>query len=184
MARLTPWRRDREIGAASGLSRLRSDMERVFDRFFEPSSWNGGESWLGGEWMPAIDIKDKATEITVCAELPGLKPEDIQISVCGDSVCLSGQRQEEKTDEGEGYYTRERRQGSFCRTIDLPPGADTDRVTADYKDGELTVHIPKSPASQPRKIAINTPGRESTRIQPQRSGDAARREDKPAMAQR
>jgi HSP20 family protein len=148
MRSLTPWRREE-----TGLSRLHSDMDRLFDRFFEP--WNSGESSATSGWIPAIDVKDRQDEITVCAELPGMKPEDIQVAVSGNTLTLSGERKEETEDERKGYYARERRYGSFFRSIELPPGADADRVRADYKDGELIVHIPKGETSRPRRIAVN-----------------------------
>ncbi|HYD00350.1 MAG TPA: Hsp20/alpha crystallin family protein [Phycisphaerales bacterium] len=157
MANLTPWRRSGNTGDLAGLNQFRSDMDRLFDRFFTPLDQG---PLMGNEWLPAVDVKDKGNEVTVCAELPGLKPEDIDISVSGNTLQIRGERKEETEDSGGGYYARERRYGTFSRSIELPPGVDAGRIAADYRDGELIVHIPKSEQDKPRRIAVNTPGRE------------------------
>jgi HSP20 family protein len=152
----TPWKRDR--ASDTSMTRLRSEMDRVFDRFFEPVMWGGREFQGAGQWLPAVDVKDRENEVTVCAELPGLKPEDIEISLSGSTLHICGRRDEEREDTGAGYYTKERRFGSFARSIELPVEADVEKVTAEYSDGELTVHVPKSGTQRPRRIPVNGSG--------------------------
>ncbi|HZW07693.1 MAG TPA: Hsp20/alpha crystallin family protein [Phycisphaerales bacterium] len=156
MANIIPWRRSSNTGDLAGVNQFRSDMDRLLDRFFTPLEQG---PLTGDVWLPAVDVKDKGNEVTVCAELPGLKPEDIDISVSGNTLQIRGERKEEVEDSGSGYYARERRYGAFSRTIELPTGVDAGRIAADYRDGELIVRIPKSEQDKPRRIAVNTPGR-------------------------
>jgi HSP20 family protein len=138
--------------------RLRSELDRLFDHFFGPWAAPAG-SWpsFRGAWSPTVDIIDAGDEFTVRAEVPGLDPEDVRLSVTGNSLELSGEKKEEHEDHGKGYVRSERRYGSFVRRIPVPPGTDPDKISADYDRGVLTVHLPKSESRKPRQIPVSGP---------------------------
>ena len=143
----------RDVAGAGSLRRFRSQMDRLFDSFFGLAPW---EESLPGSWAPDVEVADTAKEIVVKAEVPGLGPEDIDVRVSGNVLTLSGEKKEETEEKREGYYRSERRFGSFLRTIDLPHGAKADAVTAEYDKGILTVRIPKTEESAPRKVEIKS----------------------------
>ena len=106
-------------------------------------------------WSPAIEVKQKDGKLTVTAELPGLKKEDVKVNVTGDTLTLEGERKHEKEEKREGYYHSERSYGKFLRSIPLPEGAKTDQTSAQFKDGmlEITVPVPEvKPKSQQVQI--------------------------------
>ncbi|MBO6604517.1 MAG: Hsp20/alpha crystallin family protein [Roseicyclus sp.] len=107
---------------------------------------------------PTLDIIDKGTEIKLVAELPGMAEEDIDLRVTDHSLTLRGEKTEEveEGDEDGDYYVNERRFGAFTRTVQLPEGVDHDGIKAHFKNGVLTVHLPKKPEAQQtgRKIAV------------------------------
>lgn len=143
-----------------GLRSLRSELDRLFDRFFGPErGWRGGPAAAGAGWSPSVDVVDADREFTVRAEMPGLDPEDIRVSVVGDVLVLAGEKRDEHEDKWKGFVRSERRYGAFRKLIPIPAGADPDRVTADYDRGVLTVHLPKSEARKPRPITISGPRR-------------------------
>lgn len=134
------------------LSRTDRDMEDIFNRFFRglPSAEAEG---LG--WSPAIDVVDRKDELLLRADLPGLTEKDIDVTVKDGALTLRGQRKEEKeTKEGEEYYCCERWSGSFSRTLTLPPGINSEKVSASFKNGVLEIHIPKAKEAEGKKIEI------------------------------
>jgi len=150
-----------------GITRLRSELERLFDRFFGPE-W-GSFSGLGrgmlsalpspqSGWMPSVDVTDSEREFTVRAELPGLDAKDIDVSVSGNRLVLSGEKKEEHEEKGKAFFRSERRYGTFRRAIPLPAGADPDRIRAEYDQGVLVVHVEKSEAVRPKRIEVSSPG--------------------------
>jgi HSP20 family protein len=141
----------RDVAGTGSLRRFRSQMDRLFDSFFGLAPW---EETLPGAWTPDLEVADTGKEIVVKAEVPGLGPEDIDVRVSGSVLTLSGEKKEESEEKREGYYRSERRFGSFFRTIDLPPGARADSVTAEYAKGILTVKIGKTEAPAPKKIEV------------------------------
>lgn len=146
-------RRERD-GADTGLMQLRSEMDRLFNSFFEtpfavPVPTGG---WSG--WSPAIDVTDHEDEIVVCAEVPGLNPDEIDISISGNELTISGEKRESSEDTQRGVHRSERRFGAFSRVIGLPAEVDADKVRAECRNGELVVHIPKSETQKPRKIPV------------------------------
>lgn len=157
--KMIPWRKKEAAGRPepeSGLGRLRTEMDRLFDRFFS-NPWAAlmqgpWTSWSG--WMPALDVSDGDKEVTVRAEVPGVDPKDIELSVTGNTLTISGQKKECREEKGKGFMRSECRYGSFHRTVELPPGTDPDKITAEYSRGVLTVRVGKTKASTVRKIAI------------------------------
>lgn len=135
------------------IGRLRSEMGRMFDRWFrEPFEELTEELELG----PEMDIVEEGDEIVVRAEIPGVDPKSIDLSILGRELSVSGEKKEEKTEEHGTVYRSERWYGSFCRTIQLPESADTDRCTADYSDGILTIRFPKLEGT--RRVTVSGGG--------------------------
>ena len=133
------------------LARLPDRFDELFGRFF-----GEGESELfgGGGWCPALDIAEKDDSVVVRVELPGLKSEDIEISVDRNMLTVSGEKKDESETTGENSYHVERRYGKFTRTISLPGEVNTDKIEAAQHEGVLTITLPKSEAAKPRKISV------------------------------
>lgn len=133
---------------------LRSAMDRLFeDSFVSPMSWR---TMSGGETLtPAIDVHETPDEIVVTAVLPGIRADDVEITMTGQTLTLRG---EFKADEQVGrdeYLYRERRYGTFSRSLQLPVRVEGDRADARFADGILTLTVPKSAEVKPRQIRIN-----------------------------
>jgi HSP20 family protein len=107
-----------------------------------------------GAFVPAFEVKEMAHEYLFKADLPGVRQDDLDISVTGNRLTVSGHRDAEERDEHATYYAFERSYGTFTRSFTLPEGVDPDRVRADLKDGVLTLIVPKRPEAQPRKINL------------------------------
>ena len=118
-------------------SRLTDEMSRFFGRLGLSGEFLGGDRWL-----PQVDVLRRGDELVVRADLPGLSKDDISVDVSDNMLTIRGERQEETTDEGEGYYLHERRAGSFYRSIPLPDGADVEHARARFTDGVLEVSVP------------------------------------------
>lgn len=107
------------------------------------------------EWIPAVDMYEKDNKYMVKAEIPGLKEEDVDVSVVGDRLNIKGEKKAETEVREENYYRSERSYGSFFRSIDLPPDADPAKVEASYDDGVLEVTIPKTAPVKPKKVKVS-----------------------------
>jgi HSP20 family protein len=94
--------------------------------------------------------------VHVKATVPGMKPDEIQISVTGDTLSISGETESEHEEKDRDYFVRERRMGSFSRSITLPVGVDADKAKADFEDGVLTITLPKSEAEKPKMISVKS----------------------------
>ena len=115
------------------------------------SRWNDvGEN----RWVPPIDVLEREESLEFTAELPGLKKDDIDITVEDKVLTLSGERKFENTEERNGYHRIERSYGTFSRSFTLPHEVDQTKVKASFEDGVLTIQIPKAEAAKPRKIEI------------------------------
>jgi HSP20 family protein len=106
-------------------------------------------------WTPALDVQESKDNYIFRAELPGLKREEIDVSLQDDTLVISGERKVEKVEEGVEVHRQERYYGKFQRTLTLPEPVATDKVKADYKDGVLTVTLPKTEAAKPKKIDVS-----------------------------
>ena len=115
-----------------------ADMHTRLDRLFEDLVATGEKR----EWTPAVDVIREKDKIVVRADMPGIKPEDIKIEVEGDILTVSGEHEETTEEKDEKFVRRERRYGSFMRSIALPAGVDPDSLTATVKDGVLEVTVP------------------------------------------
>ena len=106
-------------------------------------------------WRPAVDIKEEADRFVIMADLPGVDPGDIEITMENGVLSIKGERKSEIRDEKEGYKRVERVSGTFYRRFSLPDSADAERIEAKGKDGVLEVSLPKHEKVQPRRIAVN-----------------------------
>ncbi|MEA3253361.1 MAG: Hsp20/alpha crystallin family protein [Chloroflexota bacterium] len=133
---------------------LRQAMDRLFqDSFIRPSSTL---SAFGEGGMPAIDVYQTPGEVVVKVSAPGLKPEDISIDSTGDTLTIKGESKTEEEIKKEAYLYQERSYGSFCRSINLPNGLQSDKAEANLEDGVLTISIPKAEEVKPKEIKIKT----------------------------
>jgi HSP20 family protein len=107
-----------------------------------------------GGFMPSVDVREGADGYHFRVDLPGVKDENVDISLTGNRLTISGHREDEKRDEGDRYHAYECTYGSFSRSFTLPDGTDSENVRADMKDGVLNVTVPKRPEVQPRRIPI------------------------------
>jgi len=107
-----------------------------------------------GVFAPSFDVKETKDGYEFRADLPGVREEDLEISLTGNRLAISGHREQEKREQGETYYASERSYGVFSRAFTLPDGTDGDNVKAELKNGVLQVLVPKKPEVQPRKITI------------------------------
>ncbi len=149
-----------------GLYDVHGEMNRLFDEMFGGLARRSGS--LQGEgvadsWSPALDVLHDDGDVLVRAELPGVKPDDVDITLSRGVLTISGQRKAEQEQQGQGYYVRERRYGSFRRSLVLPEGIDESKINARYEDGVLEVRIAGAAAVQePKKIQIQAAGGESS----------------------
>ncbi len=138
------------------LSRIRDEFDRMFDE--TPNNTFG--SRLMQKFYetadPVVELRDKKDEYELVAEVPGMSSEDIEIRLSDGMLRLSGEKSESHVEEGESFMFSERHYGSFERAIKLPSGIDHEKISADAKDGLLTIHIPKSAEARQkeRKIPI------------------------------
>jgi HSP20 family protein len=112
------------------------------------------ESMTVAEWAPVVDISENDKEYLIKAELPGIKKEDVHISVEKGVLTISGERKFEKEEKDKKYHRVERAYGAFVRTFIVPDDAEADKVAAEFKDGLLTIHIPKSEKAKPKQIEV------------------------------
>jgi HSP20 family protein len=131
------------------MERLHREMNRLFDTF----SLAGGRTAPG---YPAINIWTNDEAAVVSAELPGLSPDDIEISVVNDTLTLSGARQPDELQEGDRYHRRERSYGRFTRSFELPFKVEADQVEAKFEKGILHISLPRAEADKPRKIDVKS----------------------------
>src|SRR3990170_3053511 len=133
--------------------------ERGFDRLFRDAF-----SAMSGEreaepstrpWAPAVDIYETENSIVLKAELPGIDPKDVEVRVEDNTLYLKGERKFEKETKDENYHRVERWYGSFARSFALPNSIDADKVAAEYKDGLLTLTLPKREEAKPKTVRIN-----------------------------
>jgi HSP20 family protein len=108
-----------------------------------------------GIFIPRFEVKETKDSYILRADLPGIKEEDVQISVTGNRLTVSGRRESEQDQEDDRYFVSERSYGAFTRSFTLPDGADLEHVRAEMKNGELSIVVPKKPEVQPKKISLS-----------------------------
>jgi HSP20 family protein len=146
MNALTKWNPFREL----------EDMQNRLGSLLGRAPWRdlGEETMTVTEWTPLVDITEDDKEYLIKAELPEVKKEDVKVGVEEGTLAISGERKFEKEEKGKKYHRIERAYGSFMRSFTLPEGAAGDKVTAEFKDGVLKVHLPKSPEVKPKSIDV------------------------------
>jgi HSP20 family protein len=142
MKALTPW---------TNLATMKKEMDRLLERF-----WEGDFPQLStfGDWRPALDVAETKDSVIVKAEVPGMDAKDIQLSLQGEMLTVRGEKKQEKEEKDEHYYHAERSYGAFARAVRLPVAVDGSKVTASFKNGLLTVTLPKAPAAKGNTIPI------------------------------
>lgn len=157
---LIPWKNkqpESERGELSPILALRNEVDRLFESFFrEPFGALDWPLWGGGKWSPALDVAENDKELTVRAELPGLDPKDVEVTVTGNQLTVSGEKKESSERDGKDYYHSETRYGSFRRVVPLPEGVDTEHVDAQYANGVLTLRLPKIAPATTKRIEVKT----------------------------
>jgi HSP20 family protein len=156
---LIPWRTKREEEGGrqlAPLSGFRHEMDRLFDSFFHDSLSTGDRPWGVTSWGPPLDVEETDKEVLVKAEIPGMKAEDLELSIRGDALVISGEKKESEERRETGYVYQERHFGSFRREVQLPSAVEADDVNAEYKDGVLSVRLKKSQEALPKKIRVKT----------------------------
>lgn len=145
----------RSPGRNVGWGLFNDDLDNVFEGFFRPFTQQVGEA-SGGSLIPAIDLHENDNSYTVRAEIPGVKKEDIDVTVHNGVLTINAETKFEHEDkEGERVIRQERRYGKYVRSIRLGKDVDENNVKANYKDGILELELPKVEEVKPKKIAID-----------------------------
>lgn len=134
------------------LTRLQNEMNRLFDDRLPSTEDNGNV--VTSDWIPRVDIKEEDKRFVILADIPGVDPKDIEVTMENGLLSIRGERASEKTEEDEGYKRIERTRGSFYRRFSMPDTADPDKVSAHGKHGVLEIVIPKHERVQARKISV------------------------------
>lgn len=139
---------------------LRREIDRLFDDMAGSSS---------SRWTPAVDVRETEKTLAIDVELPGIKPENVEVNVENGVLSITGEKRSERTsEEKDRYHMVERSYGSFFRSFQLPAGVDESQIKASFHDGVLTVDIPKAALPQPRKIQVAKQGEKEIAPQPAR----------------
>ena len=159
---LLPWKREKkaevaERETADPLSTLQRDMNQWFDDFFSRDFglaplWSE-ETW--SDFVPTVDVVESDNEITVTADLPGMEEKDIELQVEGNALLIRGEREEHTEEKDRNVYRSERRYGSFRRSVTLPTEVDSEKAEAVYKNGVLTVKLPKVATAKRKRINVS-----------------------------
>ncbi len=135
------------------LEELSERLNRVFGR---PSVRrdNNKEALTVADWIPAVDISESEGEYLIQAELPGVKKEDIKVTLQESVLTIQGERKQEEEGKGRKYHRIERSYGTFMRSFTIPDSVDDSKVSAEFKDGLLYLHVPKSEKTKPKAIEV------------------------------
>lgn len=150
MANITRWDPFGEI------TQMRRAMDRLFDEGF-PRPWRL-LGWEGTEALLPLDVYETEDELVVKAALPGIKPEDVDVSITGETLSIKGEYKVEEETKKRSYYLQERRFGSFHRAITLPTQVESEKAEAVFEHGVLTLTMPKSEAVKPKTIKVKARG--------------------------
>jgi HSP20 family protein len=147
MANITRW------DPVGEMVSLRQAMDRLFeDSFVSPSTWR---TWSGQQLTPAMDVHETPDELVVTAALPGIAPDDVEITITGQTLVIRGEFKEDERVDRDQYLYRERRYGAFNRQLQLPVRVEGDRANATFENGLLRLAIPKAEEVKPRQIRIS-----------------------------
>jgi HSP20 family protein len=129
---------------------IQDEVNRLFDDFLVRSP----ARHVDGRWIPAVDISEDENSLYVDVEIPGMKKEDIKVSLEHNILSLKGEKKQEKEVQEENYHRWERRYGSFARSFELPIAVQSDKIKASYKSGVLRIELPKAEEVKPKEIPI------------------------------
>jgi HSP20 family protein len=146
MAELVRWEPRREMTS------LRDAMDRLFEDAFIQPGWFA-PAWGAAEMLP-VDVYETDDQLVVKATVPGVKPEEIEVTVTGDLLIIKGEYKQEGKSEKPNYLRQERRFGSFCRQVGLPAGVSTEKAKATFENGVLTLEMPKAEAVKPKTVKV------------------------------
>lgn len=132
--------------------RIRREMDRLWDSFLEGRPVRRTEDER--EWLPSVDVSETKNDLVIRAELPGLDPKDIDISMNNGFLTIKGEKKNEKEEKEENYHLIERSYGSFTRSVRLPREVQSDKITASFKNGVLKITLPKSEEAKKKEIKI------------------------------
>lgn len=158
---LIPWAHKDKTPESKGemdnpIAHLQREMTRVFDDFWGQFDRRNGPFELGGERTGTrCDVVETDGAVELSIELPGMEMKDIELTVGDDLLTLKGEKKIERKEEKKGYYLSERSYGSIYRTVPLPPGVDSDKAEAVFKNGVLTVKVPKTAEAQAKLKRID-----------------------------
>jgi HSP20 family protein len=138
------------------LRRFNEDVNQLFNESRIASTADGDQSSIAtSNWTPAVDIKEEDERFVLKADIPGVDPKDIDVTMADGVLTIKGERRHESEEDANGYKRVERSYGSFYRRFGLPDTANAEGITAKGKDGVLEVSIPKQEKAQPRKITVS-----------------------------
>ncbi|HLF17757.1 MAG TPA: Hsp20/alpha crystallin family protein [Candidatus Omnitrophota bacterium] len=150
--KIIPWK-ERETGL--DVFQDIEDIQREMNRLFDFSLHRPLKAGNGGKlWAPAVDVVDEKDVIKVKADLPGLKKEEIEVTVDNDTLCIKGEKKQEKEIKEKDYIRSERYYGSFNRSFTLPASVDPQKVNASYKDGVLEITLPKKEEAKKKEVKV------------------------------
>ena len=132
-----------------GVRRLNALLDEAF------TGWPVGNGVAPSAWLPSVDVFEDKESLKIVAELPGLKPEDVKITLENSTLTLRGEKKQVAEEKTERVHRYERSYGSFERSFSLPNTVDTDKVAASFENGVLTITLPKAEKAKPREIAVN-----------------------------
>lgn len=133
------------------------DLSNRFSRLLTRWPFRGegsGEAMAVAEWSPSVDISETDSEFLIKAEIPEVDKKDVKVTVQDGQLTIQGERKREKEEKGKRFHRVERSYGVFQRTFDLPDGVDPDKVRAEFKDGMLSVHLPKTEKARAKVIDV------------------------------
>ena len=142
---ITPWR-------PFEFDRIRREMDRLWDSFLEGRPMRRAGD--GGEWLPSIDVSETKSDLVIKAELPGMDPKDIDISMNNGFLTIKGEKKHEREEKDENYQLVVRSYGSFTRSVRLLREVQSDKITASFKNGVLRLTLPKSEEAKKKEIKI------------------------------
>jgi HSP20 family protein len=141
----------RALVPETGMMTFRKEMDRLLDRL-----WDGDEIPSGVAWSPKVDFTETKETITVKAEIPGIEPKDVQLMLENGVLTLRGEKRQETEQKDERFYRMERSYGSFARSLRLPANVDATKATAVFKNGVLTIVMPKTAEARGKAIPITS----------------------------
>ena len=141
----------RALVPTTGMTALKKEMDRIFDRIWETDL---PAPAVFGEWTPVIDVLESKDELIVKVEVPGIEPKEINVQLAEQILTITGEKQYEKEEKDEKFYRMERSMGAFSRSVRLPTPVDITKVTAAFKNGLLTITLPKTKEVKGTSIPI------------------------------